>query len=270
MSAVLVAVAIGIACVLALATRVVAEQAARQKAETRALEAARTVAHLEAMLASAGRHEQEWLGVLAHEMRSPVGAILGYSELIADDAVEGPRLRDASLRMAAAAEQILALIRGIEHVALIRTDSADGPAELELGALAAEAINQLRYEADARGTSLDLAATDAPVHGDPDALSLALLLALGAVVKVSNGRSIPITTGPDGAGGASLLASATGLRPDVDDPAGSKASDQGLTGAGLRIALARNLLESRGGSCTIRTAGDGGDLVLTLPAPPPA
>jgi signal transduction histidine kinase len=130
----LVSVVIGLLALggIAVAVRIWTEQRARQFAAARAGELALRVDELQQALVGAGEHEREWLAVLAHELRSPVGAVLGYAELINDGALGAmdPRIADAVVRMGRAADQILSLVQGLEDLAQLNDTEPAAPEDV--------------------------------------------------------------------------------------------------------------------------------------------
>lgn len=250
---------------LVAALRLAGEQAARQRAETRALELRQQVDELEQMLTRAGQHEREWLAVLSHELRSPVGAIYGYGELIGDGTLPPERTADAALRMVRAAEQILALIRGMEYVALIPGDDHTRPEPVDTGELARNASDVLAFEAQARTAVLQLEPGGSIVNTRREQAELAVLLALGAAVKVSAGRTLRLAAADAPDGGCIITIAGTALKPDRDDPA-RQPHNRDLSGPGLRIALARSVAAAAGGTLVLQPHADSADLIISLPA----
>jgi signal transduction histidine kinase len=250
---------------LALAVRIIGEQAARQRAEARVRELEERQTQLEEIVSRAGAHEREWLGVLAHELRSPIGAILGYSELLRDGALGeiGERGSDALLRVAGAAEQILRLVEGIEDLALIRQEEPGAVEVVAARELLDEAVSVLQFDAESRDVRLRVDAAELSLATRRDAAARALLLAFSAAVKVSGGRDLVISA-RDIDGVPTILVSGTALRPDADDPA-TLPDGRPMSGAGLRLALARSAATPISGSVSLRAASDGADLVLALP-----
>jgi len=252
---------------IAVAVRLVSEHAARQRAETRTLELRQQNQELHELLARAGQHEREWLAVLAHEMRSPVGAILGYGELIGDGTLTPEHAADAALRMSRAAEQVLGLIRGMEYVALINGNDADDPETVDAGDLVRDAAGVLAYEAEARNAALELDGGHALLVTRREQAALALLLALGAAVKVSGGRTLRLAVRQRQGGGCVVTIIGTALSPDTDDPA-EQPMDRHLSGSGLRIALARSVAGAAGGTVELSPDGDASTIAISLPDMP--
>jgi two-component system, OmpR family, phosphate regulon sensor histidine kinase PhoR len=265
MSAIAIAVTVGLLAFMAMAVRIISEQAARLRAEQRAQELERRARELELMLERASDHEREWLAVLAHEMRSSIAAILGYGELLGDGALgELPeRGVDAVSRMNRAAEHILRLVHGVEELALPGLVHEGEPERLSARELLAEAAASLGFDAEARGSSITID------HGDielctrrADALR-GLLLALSAAIKVSAGSAIRLAATVED-DRPRLIIAGTRLDVDTDDPARANGSVP-LTGAGFRIALARSAIAAVDGALALHDHANGAELHLELP-----
>jgi signal transduction histidine kinase len=214
------------------------------------------------------RQEREWLAVMAHELRSPVSAVLGYSELLADGTlgpIDGPA-SDALRRMHHAAEQLLRIIEGIDDLA---TGSAAAAAPVEAVSaleLIEHAAAALHTEAESRRIEVIIEAADRTLSTRPDTARRALTLALGAAFKVSSGGTIRIAAddGPD----AAIVITGSRLDPTRDDPDAARAAGAQLTGAGLRLSLARHTAAHTGGTLHLERAADQSTtLRLLLPAP---
>src|SRR5688572_1311609 len=97
------------------------EQKGRLVAERRLAELQRTLQRSEA-------YQREWVATLAHELRSPIAAIVGYGELL-EDGMFGKldaRGSDAIVRIRAIADQMLELANGMDRAAAPREPDGDG------------------------------------------------------------------------------------------------------------------------------------------------
>jgi signal transduction histidine kinase len=204
--------------------------------------------------------DPEWIAVLGHELRTPLGAVLGYGELLEDGAFGAlqPEALDAVRRLRAAADHLLALVEGLDEPS---ATSAPRVAHVAAATLLAEAADRLRADAEARGVSIRLH----EAHGvafttDREGAARALVLALGAAVKASPGAALDVFAH---SGAPPYLA----IRGARIDPQGDGFSDSGpLTGTGLRLELARRAARSIGGDVVAETAA--GDVVIRLTLPP--
>jgi two-component system, NtrC family, sensor kinase len=251
----------------AVAVRIWTEQQARQLAATRAAELEVRVEELQRALTAAGEHEREWLAVLAHELRTPVGAVLGYAELIGDGALGSidPRVTDAVARMGSAANHILSLVQGLEDLARLNETEADEPRDVPAAQLLADAADIFSFEAEARGASIEVVDSELLLHTRQDDLRRGLLLALGAAVKVSAGRTLQLSARMADAARAEITIAGTALRGSADDPA-RQPRGADLTGAGFRIALARSSLAHADASLELQELDQVTSIVITVPA----
>ncbi|HSJ26269.1 MAG TPA: HAMP domain-containing sensor histidine kinase [Longimicrobiales bacterium] len=276
MSIVPVLVTVALLAGLVLTIRLAGERAARHAADARITALNARVAELEALTArvegqpalpghGAGNDaaDGEWLAVFAHELRSPVGAILGYAELLEDGTVGGvnDQGRDAVLRIANAAQQILRLVEGLENTSRAG-EGAELVRDIPTARLIGDAADTMRLEAEVRGVRIAVVQDDRVLRTVGDAVERALLLALGAAIKASPGRAMHISARRDQDGATIVAINGTGLAPEADDPAVATAA---MTGPGLRIALARRALAPVAGTIRLQAAPDGTALLLTVP-----
>jgi signal transduction histidine kinase len=250
---------------LAITLRIRQERLASRHAAEHARELADRVAALEEQLRRTGEHEREWLAVLAHELRSPTGAVMGYAELLRDGTLGDlePRAADAVLRMAQAAQQVLGLIQGIEEISLLNDPGLEDAEEFEARDIIDPAVQLLDADAQGRGTTIRVGPVQARIRSRRDEAARALGLALGAAIKAAAGRTLLVSAvATDHA--TTIAIGGANLDPSRDDPAAAP-PDTPLTGIGFRIALARATLTRCKGSVDIRHAADGADLLITLP-----
>lgn len=214
---------------------------------------------------------RELFAVLAHELRSPIGAILGFEELLSEGIMGElpPATDDALARIRGSARQLLDLVSGLTDLA---GDDRDPPAlaseAVDAEALVGTVLHALQPEAAGRGAAIHRA-TDGrlpTITTDPERARRAVQLALMAAIKTTAGGTLTLHTsaGPD-----ELTFRITGsrLHAERDDPDRSlHAADHAhLTGAGLRIGMARTAAASLGGALHMQPDGESSSIVLTLP-----
>lgn len=205
---------------------------------------------------------RELLAVLAHELRSPIGAILGFEELLSEGILgEMPAgAVDALARIRGSARQLLDLVAGLNDLALEPTDAHAGATEILPGSdLLADVIHGLEVEAAGRGARVHFqrGETLPTLTTDAERARRALQLALMAAIKATAGTELDVRAeARDGA----LHVHIEGTRLDAqrDDPDVSLHHAQGahLTGPGLRIAMARRALAPIDGQLRL-LPGDG-------------
>lgn len=219
---------------------------------------------------------RELFAVLAHEFRSPIGAILGFEELLGEgifgEVPEGAR--DALARIRNAAHQLLDLVAGLNDLSGGRDEQPLlQHASTDLRALLTAVVDATRQEAAGRDTSVELcAAPDLPaIETDAERLRRALRLALMAAIKNAAGNTVRLCAAP-GPDLIRLDIEGTSLETRRDEPDDSLNGPDGprLTGSGLRIAMARDALAPLRGQVSLVPADGSVTLRILLPAPPAA
>lgn len=214
----------------------------------------------------------EMLGVLAHEMRTPLAAILGYQELLAEGIFGSvdERGQEPLSRIAYSARQLLHLIDGVQEI------MSPPEKRLELNEEVFDPIPVLRMcirnaTTDAHGRNVKLAediSLDLPaINGDPDRFCRAIDLALAAAIKTSHGATLAVSA-HNARDGVEVSIAGTALRPGRDDPPATHLVDgkEKLTGAGLRLAIVRHLAQQMDGDIRLQSVNGTATLHLHVPA----
>lgn len=240
------------------------ERAARARAEA-ALRAARE--------RTAGEDDARlrFLGIVGHELRSPLTAIMGYQELLADGIYGelGDDVMEALRRIGISARQLLALTDGMEELAGRKNVGDEGGLPFDPTDMLRESFATAAREAAARNIALSVELPDAlpPLRADPDRLHGLIDLLLYGAIKLARGDHLRASAAADGTH-VSLVLSGTGLArhpipPDADTL--SEAVFRITTGAALRLAIAHRIAHTLGGS--LATAGTDADAALVLRLP---
>lgn len=207
----------------------------------------------------------EMLAVLAHEMRTPISAILGYQELLSEG-IYGKvdeRGKEPLNRIAHSARQLLHLIDGVQEIA--QPEEKRLRSQIE----AFEPMTALRdcianAEADATGRSVKLEShvpEDLPeMVGDPDRFCRAVDLALAAAVKTSHGATLGVHVDAID-NGLQVTIDRTGLALDRDLP-DIRPGNGKLTGAGLRLAIVKEITRQMHGDLELTPTSAGTTVVL--------
>jgi signal transduction histidine kinase len=224
-------------------------------------------------LEEAGRRQRGFVADAAHELRSPLTSMRVQLEV----ASEHPELADWQRLSKGVLADTLRLGRMVEDLlALARLDESPGAVqsrELELGDVAREVAGRLPAAGAQVTVDLD---GGARVRGDRQALGRAVQNLLDNAVRHATSR-VEVSVGSDG--GLAVLA-VTDDGPGI--PAGdrervferftrlddSRSREHG--GAGLGLAIAREIVRAHGGELTAEDGTPGARLVMRLPAEAPA
>lgn len=270
-------------------------------AEAALLESERQAREARETADQANRRKSEFLAAMAHEMRTPINAVLSYADLL-DAGVDAPLLESHKKRVdriTAAANHLKTLVDETLDLARIEAGEMRVAREpLDVEAALDEAIVIVEPMLREAGHELARDALDAEhpkVHGDPGRLRQILVNLLANAAKFTDdGGTINVRCGiaesapagvnegdasrQDGAGPSSWLTievadTGIGIPPDLQERIfepfaqadGHAARRHGGTGLGL--AISRTLARLMDGELTVEsTPGEGSRFTLWLPA----
>lgn len=207
----------------------------------------------------------ELLATLAHEMRTPIAAILGYQELLAEG-IYGrvdERGKEPLDRIAYSARQLLHLIDGVQEIASPESKRLSTHLEpFEPVPVLQQCLANAHADAIGRSVLLQPAIPDTlpTIVGDPDRFCRAIDLALAAAIKTSHGATLEFGAEPT-EDGFRISIDNTGLTPDIDRPE-LVAGNGKLTGAGLRLAIVRAIARQMHGDLELNAGVAGTTIVL--------
>ena len=245
----------------------------RKDAEDRreqALEAERTA---RAEAERVNRMKDEFLATLSHELRAPLNAIVGWSELLAEDALDLPETRRALASIERHARAQAHMIEELLDMNRITTGKIHLHVEpLVLADIVEQAVQAFAPTADAKGVRL-LTAIDpgsGPVLGDPERLRQVFSNLLANAVKFTPpGGNIQVSV-HQSARSAVLTVTDTGegieagFVPYVFDrfSQGDATTTRAQPGLGLGLSIVKGLVELHGGE--VEASSPGRDLGATF------
>jgi signal transduction histidine kinase/ligand-binding sensor domain-containing protein len=237
-----------------------------------------------AELARMNEDKSHFMALAAHDLRSPLNAILLSAETLAEgstEAVDFPRSVD---RIQRAAQQMNTLIGNLVETNLIETGHLKlNPGHFDLRTLAAEAQVRLQDRAEAKGLRLELATTweELPVRVDSGYLQQVLDNLLTNAIKFTppgpperlilirvsrRGEQAQLEVQDQGPGfTAEDKAKAFGrfMRLSARPTAGEEST-------GLGLSIVKSLVEAMGGTVGLESEpGKGATFVVRLPLVPP-
>ena len=268
--ALILAVVIWFANVRKRAERQLRDQTERLQEQTRTLERAR------AELKHADRMKGEFLAVLSHELRNPLGAIRNGLYLLRDGRTDDPgRIQDMMDRQL---RQILRLMEDLLDVSRITSGKIVLKREpVKLESVVRDAVDSTRTAMDSMAHQLTVNLPPEPVviRGDRVRLAQVLSNLLGNAAKFTpSGGEIAVNAAAEnGAVEIRVRDNGIGIPPDMVDrvfemftQADRSASRQN-GGLGIGLSLVRGLVEAHGGSVKATSGGPGAgsEMVVRLP-----
>lgn len=250
--------------VLDVTARRAAEREGRARREA---ELARGVAE------DASRAKSEFLSALSHEMRTPLQAITGFTELLATLDLADDRRRAALAHIAGASSHILSLVDDVLDIA--RIEAAALPlhlAELALDDVVQEVVDLLQPVAEEHRITLARCRSDLVVRADPRRLRQVLLNLVANGVRYNHaGGRVRVTAASVARDEVAVRVtdSGPGIAPELIErlfvPFDRLDVNDG-PGTGLGMVLARGLTEAMSGTLTVHsTPGCGTTMEIRLP-----
>jgi signal transduction histidine kinase len=218
------------------------------------------------------RYRSELIATISHELKTPLTAILGHAELIAERHPDLGSL-DAIIRNA---QRLNNLVSNLLHYSRVQGRRETVRRAVDLAELCEASVDLLGIRAKQSGVSLSFTPPDHPVvvFGDPEELARVIDNMVDNAVKY---------TPEDGAVVVTMSEDAEHVSVDVTDTGiGISASDQGnvfsafhrstnpnalsIPGTGLGLPIAQRIAESHGGTLTVTSVlGEGSTFSFTLP-----
>lgn len=260
-----------------LGTLCVIDDKARGKTTPQQIEVLKRLARLvtyELDLRLAHRQRLEQLSIISHELRSPLNAILGFSDVMREEVfgpLGNPRYRSYVEDIHRSGLHLLSLVNDLLDVGKLQSGKFELHEEaLDLTEVIAEVVDRARHDADNRGLTIQ---AEAPpglrLFADRRAMLQIFTNLLGNAIKFSNpGGDVTIRVTVAEEVVAEVIDQGIGVAPEdlprIFDSFTQGAHSRGGTGLGLSIV--KDLTELHGGSASARSApGAGTTLTIRLP-----
>src|ERR671931_1890485 len=230
---------------------------------------------LVAALREADTRKDEFIAMLAHELRNPLSAIAVATDLLARSKIEDRKARFAVPAIERQMRQLRRLVDDLLHMARITSGKLTLRKEpLELKSFAARAIADYRALV-APGISIVLQGVEAWVDGDPARLKQMIENLLDNATKYG-GKNITVTLSADERGvHTSVQDDGQGIAPELlaslfqPFVQGAQPADREQRGLGLGLALIERLASLHGGGVDAASEGPGKGSTFTISLPPP-
>ena len=225
---------------------------------------------------AANRAKDEFLAMLGHELRNPLGAIANASHL-----VEHPQASEAARR-----EAMAIINRQVAHLTRMTDDLLDAGRALmgkivlqrrpvDLAVVAGNTLATLEASGRTRRHRLTSSLAAAWVDADPVRLDQILSnLVINAVKYTPEQGGIHVSVGVEGREAVLRVRDeGIGMPPELAARVfdlfvqGERPLDRSLGGLGIGLTLVRRLAELHGGSATVESEGDGRGSTFTVRLP---
>ncbi|MEO7034689.1 MAG: PAS domain S-box protein [Polyangiaceae bacterium] len=239
----------------------------------------------------ANRAKSTFLATISHEIRTPMNAMLGYAQILRRDRSLGAGQRAKIEVILGSGDHLLSLLNNVLEMSRIEAGRTElSPAPFDLGGLLDEAVRMFQVAASAKDLALvaelpsDLPAV---VAGDSGKIRQVVINLLGNALKFTEQGSVilRVAVGEPRSGQLALTITVADTGPGIapqDQERMFGAFEQSQSGrrsggAGLGLAICRELARLMGGDLTVRSAvGEGSvfsfscSVALSEGAPPKA
>jgi len=229
------------------------------------------------------RSKSEMIGTVSHEMRTPLTSILGFLELVLDDA--GEPLPESSKNMLVVVDRNARRLHELVGNMLILTSLESGAgtrahAPVEISRVLRRTAESLEPLARSRGVSLTVTCGDsAIVEGDETQLERAFTNLVENALKFTPADGAVQVTADSGVAiagrpGVRIVVADTGMGVPAADVArvfdrffrADNAKHEVVPGTGLGLAVARGIVQSHDGTIDVSSVlGEGTTFSVTLP-----
>jgi signal transduction histidine kinase len=224
------------------------------------------------------RRKDEFLAMLAHELRNPLAPIGAAADLLQRATPSEALVRSTSQIIGRQVRHMTGLIDDLLDVSRVTRGLVElDKAELDVGAIAADAVEQVAPQVEARRQQLEVRLPSAPalVCGDKKRLVQVLANILNNAAKYTQegGRLRLDVAADEETVRIEVVDNGIGMAPELAARAfdlfvqAERSADRASGGLGLGLALVRSLVKLHGGtvSCDSAGLGKGSRFVVCLP-----
>ncbi len=220
----------------------------------------------------ANQAKSRYISAISHELRTPLNSILGYAQLMGQDAGIPPHRKQAVSVIKRGGEHLLSLIEGTLDIARIESGKLTlNPKPMRFAEGVREIANLFELEASGKGLHFRFeieGQLPAWVRADEKRLRQILINLLGNAIKftaqgsvtlrVRHAREMALITIEDTGPGLSVQERERIFEPFTRGTGSSGRGPSGTGGAGLGLTIAKMLTDLMGGELTVQsTPGEG-------------
>jgi len=232
-------------------------------------------------LAEADRQKNDFLAMLAHELRNPLAPIRNALHLMSSPGVDDDMIDRARSVMERQVHQMVRLVDDLLDISrIIRGKIELRKEKLDVAAAIERAVETVQPMIDAQQHTLEVSLPPAPLFVEADLIRLSQIIGnlLTNAAKYSEpGSRIWLEVKRDGGYAAILVRdSGIGIAPEMKAKIfdlfvqGDRSLARSQGGLGIGLTLVKRLVQLHAGSVSVRSAGigTGSEFVVCLPALP--
>ena len=224
---------------------------------------------------AAEQMRREFSANVSHELKTPLQSILGYAEIMKNGLVKDEDKQRFLERIHAEAENMIELIQQIMELSRLDENKSVGDfVDVDLYAMAQNIAARLKYKADKRGITLDIAGGSAVVCGVQSVLSEVVYNLVDNAIKYNKDNGSVSVKVADGADEVTVSVSDTGIGIGAADRErvferfyrADKSHNKETGGTGLGLSIVKHgVLYHKGRVDLESELGKGTTITIVLP-----
>ena len=224
---------------------------------------------------AAEQMRREFSANVSHELKTPLQSILGYAEIMKNGLVKDEDKQRFLERIHAEAENMIELIQQIMELSRLDENKSVGDfVDVDLYAMAQNIAARLKYKADKRGITLDVAGGSAVVCGVQSVLSEVVYNLVDNAIKYNKDNGSVSVKVTDGADEVTVSVSDTGIGIGAADRErvferfyrADKSHNKETGGTGLGLSIVKHgVLYHKGRVDLESELGKGTTITIVLP-----
>ncbi|MDR1298816.1 MAG: two-component sensor histidine kinase [Oscillospiraceae bacterium] len=217
---------------------------------------------------------REFSANVSHELKTPITAISGYAEILANGVARQEDTRNFAGKIFDEAQRLIALVNDVMLVSHLDEGGADfSPERVSLLSLAREAAARFARTAAARGISVAAYGDDLAIMGYRRILDETVSNLVDNAIKYNRDKGRVSITVEDVGGGTALTVTDTGagIAPEDQERVFERfyradKSREAAPGTGLGLAIVKHAAQLHGAKIDLRSDGETGTSVkITFP-----
>ena len=222
--------------------------------------------------------KSELVSVVAHELRTPLASVLGFTSVLLQRDVGEEQRREYLEIIEAQGRRLSALVNDFLDVQRLEEGQLSIASELvDVGRVVREQSELFAGQSPKHLLDVSLPPTPLPVRGDSNRLAQVVANLLSNAIKYSPGGGVVRVAGKqaDHVVRVSIQDEGVGIPPELQHDIFGKfvrghATANGIEGSGLGLAISRSLVEAHGGRIDFKsTTGRGSTFWFELPSASP-